>query len=210
MRGVVVGDSEVSARIAIRSQILSCAKCSARASCDSPVPFTGSNPANLVVIGDVPGGVEGDVMRRGLDAAFGGRVGDEGVSDYCTYLNVVSCDPGRTPTRLMVDSCRNNLWGQLEVLRPRYGVLCGGVAITALVPGVSSAREVRGKWVRIQGSGWTCMLMCTWHPREVKGMGVKREEWEGDLEKFAEGATRHGLVPELVGRSWPGVQGALL
>jgi DNA polymerase len=193
------------------------------------------NPASLVVIGEAPGATEdklgepfvgpaGRLLRKVIDDSFGGRKIDpatfsynsgrtEGVSDYCSYLNAVSCFPGRTPTQKQVKACSNNLWAQLDILRPAYGLLVGGVALSALVPGMSGGRdgtgrqvppttitEVRGKWVQLTGIArdWTATLMVTWHPSAVMREGglksPKGEEFQADIQTFAESATRKRLV----------------
>jgi uracil-DNA glycosylase family 4 len=153
-------------------------------------------------------------LRKVIDESFGGRVDDEGVSDYTSYLNAVSCFPGRTPTQKQVKACSNNLWAQLDILRPSYGLLVGGVALSALVPGMSGGRdtngrqvppttitEVRGKWVQLTGIDrtWTAMLMVTWHPSAVLREGglksPKGLEFQQDVKLLAEGAIRKQLVP---------------
>lgn len=221
--------SELEARIHVRAQILTCRACDARDSCSNPVPFSGMNPASIVVIGEAPGATEdkqgepfvgpaGRLLRRVIDDAFGGRFvkeewGDEGVSDYCSYLNAVSCFPGKTPTRKQIVSCSPNLWAQLDILRPSYGLLVGGVALSALVPGMGGGRdrngrvvppttitEVRGKWVQPTGIDrtWTAMLMVTWHPSAVLREGglktPKGLEFQQDVQLLAESALRHKLV----------------
>jgi uracil-DNA glycosylase len=227
--------SELEERIRVRAQILTCRSCDARDSCSTPVPFSGMNPASLVVIGEAPGATEdkegepfvgpaGRLLRKVIDDAFGGRkqysqttnppvFKSEGVSDYVSYLNAVSCFPGRTPTAKQIKACSNNLWAQLDILRPSYGLLVGGVALSALVPGMGGGRdrnnrsvppttitECRGKWVQLTGIGrnWTSMLMVTWHPSAVLREGglksPKGLEFQEDVKVLAEGAIRKGLV----------------
>lgn len=158
-------------------------------------------------------GPAGRLLRNVVDASFGGRQDGAGVSDYCSYLNAVSCFPGKTPTRKQIVSCSPNLWAQLDILRPSYGLLVGGVALSALVPGMGGGRdrngrvvppttitEVRGKWVQLTGIDriWTAMLMVTWHPSAVLREGglktPKGLEFQQDVQLLAESALRHKLV----------------
>src|SRR5580698_6212725 len=137
--------SEIPTRITTRARILSCTACDLRDRATSPVPFSGSNPNHIVVIGEAPGATEdklgepfvgpaGELLRRALDQAFfssGLPVAIDPIertSDFLTYLNVVSCYPAerRTPTQRQIKTCSGNLWAQLEAIRPSYGLLCGG------------------------------------------------------------------------------------
>lgn len=212
-------------RIAIRSQILSCTNCPLSSEV-TPVPFSGPSPNPFVVIGEAPGATEnkrgepfvgpaGQLLRRAInfsmtkvtsswwtdDSDEVARI-HEGYSDTFSYLNVVSCYPDGTPTRAHIKACAENLWGQLEVIQPSYGLLVGGVALSALVPSIqggkrpdgstvqpTSLSSLRGSWVVVKGSWGKVRLMVTWHPSAVLREGGlktgKGIELSADIDQFA-------------------------
>lgn len=215
--------SDIASRLPIRAQILTCTNCSLSSQCRSPVPFSGMNPNPYVVIGEAPGKVEddrgepfvgpaGSLLRRAIDKVFKGEM-----SDYFSYLNAVSCYPPSTPTVKQVRACRDNLEGQLEVLRPRYGLVCGGTALGAFLPDEkartrlntsvvppATVSALRGLWLEMKREWGTWYALVVWHPAAVLregGLGVgKGQELLLDLEKFRDVVYRNQIKGEDVAR----------
>lgn len=159
---------DVKGRYELRNRIRACTLCGLHAYGSGPVPFSGYDPCDLVVIGEAPGkkedeegvpfvGPAGQELHRWLaDAGFTGTV---------AYMNVVCCYPGRTPTSKERDACSGNLAAQLAFLQPSYALVVGGIALSALVDTSIRVGEVRGLWFRINdGRTWA---LTTWHPAAV-------------------------------------------
>lgn len=154
-----------------RVQILRCRNCSLCEVGSGPVPFVGKGDERLLVVGEAPGAVEneqrrpfvgpsGQVVRKWLTEA--------GMNPLdCGYMNVVSCYPCRTPTGKEVEACAPNVTAQMNLLRPSYVLVLGGVALSALCPVKTRITEAAGFFFRprwngaLQTSVWA---MATYHP----------------------------------------------
>lgn len=185
----------------VKLEILNCERCELHERA-TPVPFFGDSPNPFVVIGEAPGesedsegrpfvGPAGQLLRRAINISFG----EPGFDETFTYVNVVSCYPGKggTPRRDHLVSCAQNLERQLEVIEPRYGILVGGVALNALWPklgGSLSISQYRGAWLELRMGWGKLFLRATWHPSAVMrdgGLGGRKgKEFMEDLSEYAE------------------------
>jgi uracil-DNA glycosylase family 4 len=143
-------------RCNVQAAVRACTRCPLYAAYSGPVPFSGPSPATVAVIAEAPGreedrarepliGRAGRLLRAAME-----RVGFDW--DEVARLNVVSCWPNRTPSRDEVDACKVNVAMQLEVIQPKYMLVCGKVAVEALVPGVVF-KQMRGEWWRYEAQG---------------------------------------------------------
>lgn len=159
-------------RKAVRDSVVGCKKCTLFNSCTAPVPFAGKKSPTLVCVGEAPGkqedqagqpfiGPAGKLLRKWLgEAGFNER--------DVSFVNVVSCYPGRTPTGREVEACRSNLAAQLAYLNCKWLLVLGGVALNALLsPGVGRITDLRGLWFRPDGVGEGTVALATWHPAAV-------------------------------------------
>jgi uracil-DNA glycosylase family 4 len=183
----------------VKLSILNCERCELHERASAPVSFSGPNPNPFVIIGEAPGASEdrrgrpfvgpaGTLLRKAVDIAFG----EKGYADIFSYLNVVSCFPNGTPRPKHVRACSTNLEAQLEVLSPRYGILCGGVALNAFWPRSArslSITQYRGAWLEVRRDWGVLFLRAVWHPAAVLregGLGTtKGQELVEDLREFA-------------------------
>lgn len=179
-------DDATRARLAVRSQIISCAACALRSEATRPVPFSGPAPAKIAVVGEAPGKVEdrdgrpfwgpaGQLARRwlvvsGIDLA------------EVAWVNVCCCWPSKTktPKREHVDACSANLIAQLGLIDPSYVLVLGATALRAYHPTLQISKA-RGHWW-VGGGRWH---MASYHPSyilrgntEAEGLVLK------DLEYF--------------------------
>ena len=195
--------------MSVKLQILSCTSCDLHQQVTSPIPYSGASPNPFVVVGEAPGesenhvgepfvGVSGQLLRKAIDLAFG----EPGYADAFSYLNVVCCWPRGTPRPEHILACRRNLLAQLDILQPRYGIICGGVALNAMFPNLKAALSItaaRGLWLeRLSGMGVrklnAAFYLPTWHPSAVLRAGgltsTKGREFQADLKQYAEVALR--------------------
>jgi uracil-DNA glycosylase len=190
-------------RVRVRAQVLACTACSLASTCTHPVPFSGANPSPIVVIGEAPGreedergapfvGPAGRLLRVVLDSVMEG----EGWNETIGYANVVSCYPARTPHEIEVVACRKNLTDQMKLFAPSYGLVVGGVSLSAFWPKLRVG-EMRGRWWSEDGlrDGKTWLFSAV-HPAAVlRSGGVTSKigrEFREDLETFRDMICRWG------------------
>lgn len=162
------------ARIRVQDAIRNCHDCDLRKLCGrGPVPFRGPTPANLVIVGQGPGATEDS-----LNQPFVGPAGkvlesmmlDAGINPKdATYMNATNCFPKQrrppTPNRDEIAACRHHLLDQLDLAKPQFIILAGGIALSTMMSGARISDE-HGKpfWkqMRYQDKGVACMPI--WHP----------------------------------------------
>lgn len=197
LHGASLGDY-LSAKHRVRSRIRTCTLCPLHSECAGPVPFSAPpRTPDLLIVGEAPGGSEdrrvepfvgksGQVLRTKLrKAGFD--------LNTVAFANAVSCRPnvtrtigGRTrtkdraPTQDEMDSCRGNLFDQLEVIGGRYVLLCGGTALRTFRPDLRIGKHHgrvyvwEGKWV----------VMPTYHPASVFHDSNAGNVISSDIEKM--------------------------
>lgn len=131
-------------RLEVREQVLCCESCELFNKGHGPVPFSGPTPAHVAVVGEAPGKTEdekgqpfigpaGSLLREYMTTA--------GIDpEMVFFANAASCWPDGTPTSDHVNACSRNLETQLELARPRWVLLVGGVALSTLRPDLKVTR----------------------------------------------------------------------
>src|SRR5215510_3571035 len=183
--------------IQVRAQVIGCKRCELAGKCRKPVPFDGPFPSEVAVVGEAPGRVEdeqgkpfvgpsGELARSLVEPRLG----------QVPWLNVVSCFPNRTPTKVEVDACNGNLHSQLALIRPSRLLLFGGVAAGAFVDGYRVG-ELRGRWFRtpVRGVDEQVFGMVTWHPAAVLRNRSLLVDVLDDLRTFRESVGTDGIPP---------------
>jgi DNA polymerase len=150
----------------LAEQIRICVRCPLHESRTHAVPGDGRPGAQVMVIGEAPGG---DEDRRGhpfigASGRFLNQVLQEaGIDrDELFITNIVKCRPpgNRVPRKLEVDTCTSNyLFEQIELVNPKLIVLLGGVAVKKLL-GAKSVNDVRGRVIEHGGR----KFFVTYHP----------------------------------------------
>ena len=137
----------------IKEKCEHCQKCSLAKTRTTSV-FSGGVPNNkLMLIGEAPGYWEDQkgipfVGKAGqlLDKIFA-SVGLSRENDV--YIcNTLKCRPpeNRNPLPEEKEACREYLDAQLEILKPKIILLCGGVAVNSMLNTTMGITKVRGKW----------------------------------------------------------------
>ncbi len=152
----------------------------------SKIVFGAGNPdADLVFVGEGPGG---DEDRQGVP--FVGKAGQlltkmieamQLTRDDVYICNVVKCRPpnNRDPERDEVEACERFLVAQLAVVRPKVIVALGRHAAQTLLGRDAPISRLRGRWAEYQG----IPLLPTFHPAYLlREPGKKREAWS-DLQQ---------------------------
>jgi DNA polymerase len=149
----------------IKSQVISCTKCSLSKSRINAVPGKGNPKADLLFIGEAPGksedlkgepfvGAAGKLLSEALD--FAGLPRDE---VYIT--NIVKCRPpnNRVPFEEERNSCAEYLMQELEIIKPKIICIMGNTAYGSILGGNSITKN-RGKIIEKNG----CLYFLTIHP----------------------------------------------
>jgi DNA polymerase len=179
---------------ALRTEILSCTKCSLHETRTQGVVGVGPHRTDWMVIGEAPGAEEdrkGEpfVGRAGqlLDAMLRAIGLDRGTSVY--IANVLKSRPpgNRDPKPEEVAACLPYLMRQIALLRPRLMLAVGRIAAQNLLSTDIPLGRLRGK-VHYFGELNTPLIV-TYHPAYLlRTPADKRKAWE-DL-KFARSVFR--------------------
>lgn len=127
-------------------------KCALGASRTNCVFSDGAENNKLMLIGEAPGYWED---KKGVP--FVGKAGQlldkifqsVGFTRNDIYIcNTIKCRPpdNRNPLPEEKEACREYLDLQLEILKPRIILLCGGVAVNSMLNAAGGITKVRGKW----------------------------------------------------------------
>ena len=172
----------------VDERILKCQKCTLSQGRTNAVPGEGSLEAELMVVGEAPGrdedlqgrpfvGRAGQLLTKIIDAMKFNR---EDV--YIT--NVVKCRPpnNRNPNKEEIETCKNYLLEQIEMIKPRAIVALGRVATDFFVHSSLGMTALRGNFREFND----IQVMPTFHPsyiiRNEGNKSIKKMVWE-DMKK---------------------------
>jgi DNA polymerase len=163
-----------------------CRKCSLAETRKNVVFGEGSNKAKLVFIGEAPGEEE-DIQGRPF-VGKAGKVLDQlieriGLRRENVYIcNVLKCRPpnNRDPEEKEIASCRDYLFSQLELIKPKIICTLGRHAYNTLFNVDERITKVRGIMKDYRGM----MLLPTYHPSFLlRNQDKIKEAWE-DMERL--------------------------
>lgn len=161
----------------IRSQVISCVKCSLSKTRTNSVPGKGNPNAEILFIGEAPGrnedqkgepfvGTAGKILTEALNSA--------GLSRDDVYItNVVKCRPpnNRVPLQEEKESCQPYLSKELEIIKPKIICIMGNTAYASLLNGNSITKN-RGKIIEKDGQRYflTIHPAATIYNQELKSV----------------------------------------
>ena len=172
----------------VEERILKCQKCTLSQGRKNAVPGEGSLEAELMFVGEAPGRDE-DLQGR----PFVGRAGQLltkiiGAMKFNredVYItNVVKCRPpkNRNPNKEEIETCKNYLLEQIEMIKPRAIVALGRVATDFFVHSSLGMTALRGSFHEFND----IQVMPTFHPsyiiRNEGNKSIKKMVWE-DMKK---------------------------
>ncbi len=167
----------------LRSTIRNCRECPLNRTRKNTVPFDGTPPKPIAIVGEAPGanedkegkpfvGRSGSMLRQMLEA--GGYERKQAV-----IMNVVACRPpkNRTPDIEEVEACAPHFDAQLSLSGAWVVALLGQSALNRIRPGAKIG-EARGKPFWQEGRVW----VPTYHPAYVLRNRSSRVLVENDLQ----------------------------
>ncbi len=146
---------------------MDCQRCSLSTGRTKLVFGAGNPTADLLVVGEAPGGQEDRAAVPLVGPA--GRMLDDMLKhvlglqrDQVYITNVVKCRPpsNRTPLQEELDTCRTFLERQVQAVDPKVILSLGGAAALTLLRCAHGIKEVRGEW----GSFAGVPVLPTFHP----------------------------------------------
>lgn len=165
----------------IRAELGDCTRCKLHGGRSNIVFGEGSPRADLVFVGEAPGG---DEDRQGRP--FVGRAGQlltdiikaMGLKRDEVYIcNILKCRPpkNRNPEPDEIAACEPFLVEQLQSLRPRVICALGKFAAQTLLKTDTAISVLRGRFHSYHG----IRLMPTYHPAYLlRNPGAKKQVWE--------------------------------
>ncbi|HEU4384648.1 MAG TPA: uracil-DNA glycosylase [Anaeromyxobacteraceae bacterium] len=169
------------ALLAVRSDLGECTRCTLHAGRTTLVFGVGDPRAELMFVGEGPGG---DEDRQG--EPFVGKAGQlltrmieaMGFRRAEVYIaNVVKCRPpqNRDPEPDEIEACEPFLKAQIAAIGPRVIVALGRFAVQTLLRDGTPISRLRGRWREYQG----VRLMPTFHPAYLlRNPADKGKAWE--------------------------------
>lgn len=168
----------------VELRVKACTKCELSKTRRTTVFGEGSPKADLVFVGEAPGEEE-DLQGR----PFVGRAGkflDQMIEriglrrDDVFICNVLKCRPpgNRDPEPGEVKACRDYLFTQLELIKPKVICALGRHAVNLLLDTDARITKIRGKLTDFRGT----TLLPTYHPSYLlRNPDAIKEVWE-DME----------------------------
>ena len=165
-----------------------CKKCKLCTTRTNVVFGVGKENADLMFIGEGPGGDEdrlgepfvgkaGQLMNKAFDIV--------GIKRDNVYIaNIVKCRPphNRDPEVDEINACLDYLRNQVVLIKPKIIVLLGRIALQNILGTEYKITASRGKWVEKKG----LLYMPTWHPAALLRDKTKKIEFLDDLKLVAE------------------------
>ena len=174
--------------LSLQKRVKGCTGCGLHATRKSVVFGEGSERAKLVFVGEAPGEEE-DLQGRPF-VGRAGKVLDQliektGLARTDVYIcNVLKCRPplNRDPEQEEVDACKEYLFAQLQVIKPKVICTLGRHAYNTLMGKDERITKIRGILTRYHG----IPLLPTYHPSFLLRNSDRIKEAEEDMEKLRE------------------------
>lgn len=166
------GDPKRRSRMdALEEEIFQCQACGLCQGRKTPVAGEGSVNADLMFVGEGPGGDEDRSGRPFVGAAgvlLSKIIQAMGFTRESVFIaNAVKCRPpqNRTPVDTELDSCRPFLERQIEIIQPKVICALGRPAAQALLKTTRGINALRGKVHQLNGPGFNDIVVVpTFHP----------------------------------------------
>lgn len=177
-------------------EIAECRKCEISRTRKNPVPGEGSLDAEVMFIGEAPGGREDELGRPFVGAAgnlLTKLLSDIGLRREEVFIgNVLKCRPpgNRDPTEEEIENCLPFLVRQIKLIRPRIIVTLGrySAAVISRLAGIRFRGITRERGVprRISLLGMEVIFLPTYHPAAALYKPPLLESLQKDFRTLAE------------------------
>lgn len=170
---------------AIAEEVMNCRRCSLYNLRNKAVVGEGNTAADLMFVGEAPGydedkagrpfvGKAGQLLTKIIEAIDLNRA-------EVYIANILKCRPpgNRNPLEPEITACRDFLWRQINVIKPKVICALGTFAAQTLLETEEKISELRGSFYDLQG----IKLMPTFHPSYLlRNPQGKKKVWH-DMQK---------------------------
>ena len=170
----------------LRAEAMECTRCELHKTRQNVVFGEGNENADLVFIGEAPGGEEDQQGRPFVGAAgqlLTKIIGAMKLTREEVYIaNVLKCRPpnNRDPLPNEVNQCKPFLTRQLEIIKPKVICVLGTHSAHALINSTEGITRMRGQFYMYNG----IKVMPTFHPAYLlRNESAKRPVWS-DVQKI--------------------------
>jgi DNA polymerase len=150
----------------------------------------GNKDAKVMIIGEAPGKTEDKLHKP-----FVGRAGKllDGLLEsinlnrskvYITNVVNYRPDKNRKPTTEEINEFKKLLFKHIEIISPKYILLLGATAATAVLNHIGPLSEVRGKWKNIKIISSYFNILTSYHPAFLLRYPSKNVLFLNDLKKL--------------------------
>ncbi len=159
--------------------------CTLKNSAASTILGDGNRNADIMLIGEAPGADEDRIGKP-----FVGRCGKlldkmleaiEVKREDCYITNILPWRPpgNRAPTDDELAICLPFLMKQIELIKPKYILLLGGIALKSVMDTPDSISKTRGKWLEYKlKDGQSINVLATFHPSYLlRSSSQKSKAW---------------------------------
>jgi uracil-DNA glycosylase family 4 len=130
----------------------------------------GNKDAKVMIVGEAPGRIEDKLHKPFVGRA--GKLLDSLLESinlnrskvYITNVVNYRPDKNRKPTSKEINEFKNLLFRHIEIIRPKYILLLGATAATAVLNHIGPLGEVRGKWANVKIINTYFDILTTFHP----------------------------------------------
>ena len=150
----------------------------------------GNKDAKVMIIGEAPGRTEDKLQKP-----FVGRAGKlldnlletinlDRSTVYITNVVNYRPDKNRKPTPKEINQFKKFIFKHIRIISPKYILLLGATAATAVLNHVGPLSEIRGKWKVIKISNCYFDILTTFHPAFLLRQPAKKKTTSDDLLEF--------------------------
>ena len=151
----------------------------------------GNKDAKVMIVGEAPGRTEDRLQKPFVGRA--GKLLDILLDSICldrskVYItNVVNYRPdkNRKPTPAEINEFKKLLFRHIEIIGPKYILLLGATAATAVLNHIGPLSELRGKWKKIRITNSYFDILTTFHPAFLLRQPTQKKFALEDLFEFS-------------------------
>ena len=150
----------------------------------------GNKNAAVMIIGEAPGRTEDKLQKPFVGRA--GKLLDSLLESinldrskvYITNVVNYRPDKNRKPTTEEINEFKKILFKHIDIIRPKFILLLGATAATAVLRHSGPLNEIRGKWSNIKIINYYYNILTTFHPAFLLRQSNKKKCAFKDLSEF--------------------------
>jgi uracil-DNA glycosylase family 4 len=150
----------------------------------------GNQDAQVMIIGEAPGRTE-DKLQKPFVGRAGKLLDDllerislDRTKVYITNIVNYRPDKNRKPKSDEIDEFKKALFKHIDIIRPKFILLLGATAATAVLDHSGPLNEIRGQWKRVKILNNNFEVLTTFHPAFLLRRAAQKKLALNDLLKL--------------------------